>query len=138
MELDKHEISGLKDILNELNENIADYEKRKETGNSKGEHKDIYRGKFEAYNRCRTILYRYLKWHSIIDVMSDGGYHFLKDAKCNKHIVNGWHLFKEKKPTEGDNIEIYYDDRTIVNVDWQDCLIYDKEFKHMRFWRACR
>ena len=57
---------------------------------------------------------------------------------CNLHFVSGWHLFSEQKPTEGDNIEVYYDDKTIVNIDWQDYLLKDKEYKHMRFWRACR
>lgn len=60
------------------------------------------------------------------------------EKQCNLPVVNGWHLFSEQKPTEGDNIEVYYDDRTIVNVDWQDYLYNDKEFKHMRFWRDCR
>jgi len=59
-------------------------------------------------------------------------------GNCNKPHVNGWHLFSEQRPTEGDNIEVYYDDITIVNIDWQDYLYNDKEFKHMRFWRACR
>ena len=61
-----------------------------------------------------------------------------QNQALNLDVVNGWHLFSEQKPTEGDNIEVYYDDRTIVNVDWQDYLINDKEYKHMRFWRACR
>ena len=62
------------------------------------------------------------------------------DTSGGLHLacVNGWHLFSEQKPTEGDNIEVYYDDKLIVNVDWQDYLYNDKEFKHMRFWRACR
>jgi len=79
-----------------------------------------------------------VKIHKKVADMCDGKPVIDTESKCNKHIVNGWHLFSEQKPTEGDNIEVYYDDRTIINVDWQDYLYNDKEFKHMRFWRACR
>lgn len=68
MALDESEINGLKDILKEFTENVETYKKLKETGNSKGEHKDIYRGKFEAYNRAKTLLLRYMRWNSIIKI----------------------------------------------------------------------
>jgi hypothetical protein len=58
--------SGLKGILTEFTENINSYNELKETGNSKGEHKEFYRGKWEAYRRAETVLLRLLKWHSII------------------------------------------------------------------------
>lgn len=56
---------GLRDILRELEENIDRYGILKETGNSDGDHKEFFRGKWEAYKRSKVILERQMEWHSI-------------------------------------------------------------------------
>ena len=58
-----------------------------------------------------------------------------KQRSTLRYIEGSWFLFSEKKPTEGDNIEVYYKNNTIINIDWQNYLYKDKEFKDMMFWR---
>ena len=67
MALTKMEIAFLKDILSEFKKDSKNYKELKKTGNSQGEHKEFYRGKYEAYNRAYIVLLRYMKWFSIIE-----------------------------------------------------------------------
>lgn len=64
--MDSLESSGLKDILTETKASVETYKKMMKNGNSKGEHKEFYRGKFEAYSRNKVLLERFLRWHGII------------------------------------------------------------------------
>ena len=64
--MDKIESHQLKEILIETKASIDTYKKMMNTGNSKGEHKEFYRGKFEAYSRNKVLLERFLRWHGII------------------------------------------------------------------------
>lgn len=63
--MDSLESSGLKDILTETKQALR-LIKMMKNGNSKGEHKEFYRGKFEAYSRNKVLLERFLRWHGII------------------------------------------------------------------------
>lgn len=59
------EQKGIIDILNEMREYKIDYNHRSETGNSKGEHKEYYKGKRDAYARCQLVIERHLRWYGI-------------------------------------------------------------------------
>jgi len=59
--------ASFKTLITELECEVDKYEILTETGNSKGEHKSWYKGKYEAYSYCVLKLKRMLKWHSIIN-----------------------------------------------------------------------
>ena len=61
----KSEINSLVDIVVEVRAAAKVFAEKAETGNSKGEHKEFYRGQAKAYERCKTILNRFCRWHSI-------------------------------------------------------------------------
>lgn len=61
----KHIGNSLKKLLVEFEKNAKEYGELEKTGNSKGEHKDWYKGKEEAYSYCSIKLKRLYRWHSL-------------------------------------------------------------------------
>lgn len=59
--------SELKTHLDIIENDIKLFERLKETGNSKGENKEFYRGKFEVLNAERVQLRRILIYYGVIN-----------------------------------------------------------------------
>ena len=65
--LDGYEVNALKYILAEHEKEARDYGELAKTGNSKGEFKDLYRGKAEAHERSAVLLKRFLRFHGYLE-----------------------------------------------------------------------
>lgn len=59
--------SELKTHLGAIENDIKVFERLKETGNSKGENKEFYRGKFEVLHVQRDQLRRILFYYGVIN-----------------------------------------------------------------------
>ena len=53
------------DIYNEVKDSVKKFKEKSETGNSIGEHKEFYRGQYQAYSRVEILIEGFLHWHSI-------------------------------------------------------------------------
>ena len=61
----EREKKELMKILSEIDEIKLRLKGLMITGNSKGKHKEYYRGKFTAYNRCMVLLMRFMSGYGM-------------------------------------------------------------------------
>jgi len=108
-------------------ESIKEYEK----------YRPVYLKNEWSYEDIGNVLAKIMIVKVDLPTSALGKKEFMRLNSLHKHIVNGWHLFKDKFPEVNQEIDIYYSDGSRKKTIFDVAVSYKAKVTPV-FWRTCR